>query len=75
MADIHLHKLKDGRAFAECYKQLVANKPSTENLIMLGDAYMAIQVSTSLYQLTLDLLIYPTKSLVNIPTGLWYRKF
>lgn len=45
MADIHLHKLKDGRAFAECYKQLVANKPSTENLIMLGDAYMAIQVS------------------------------
>ncbi|XP_054257864.1 tetratricopeptide repeat protein 21B-like [Macrosteles quadrilineatus] len=43
MAEIHLHKLKDGRAFAECYKELVSQKPSTENLILLGDAYMAIQ--------------------------------
>ncbi|KAG8250917.1 Tetratricopeptide repeat protein 21B [Homalodisca vitripennis] len=43
MAEIHLHKLKDERAFAECYKQLVTSKPSTENLLLLGDAYMAIQ--------------------------------
>lgn len=44
MADIHLNKLKDARAYAECFRQLVDSKPTTENLILLGDAYMAIQV-------------------------------
>ncbi|XP_075220295.1 tetratricopeptide repeat protein 21B isoform X2 [Lycorma delicatula] len=43
MADIHLHEMKDGRAYAECFRQLVETNPSTENLIMLGDAYLAIQ--------------------------------
>uniref|UniRef100_A0A1B6BXL6 Tetratricopeptide repeat protein 21B n=2 Tax=Clastoptera arizonana TaxID=38151 RepID=A0A1B6BXL6_9HEMI len=43
MADIHLNKLKDAQAYADCFRQLVDSKPTTENLIMLGDAYMAIQ--------------------------------
>lgn len=43
MADIHLNVMKDGRAYAECFRQLVETNPTTDNLLMLGDAYLAIQ--------------------------------
>lgn len=48
MATLHLEKLKDGQAYADCYKEMVVKNPSTENLLLLGDAYMAIQVCRSI---------------------------
>ncbi|RZF44920.1 hypothetical protein LSTR_LSTR013786 [Laodelphax striatellus] len=43
MANIHLHEMKDGRAYADCFRQLVETNPTVENLVMLGNAYVAIQ--------------------------------
>uniref|UniRef100_A0A146LJV1 Tetratricopeptide repeat protein 21B n=1 Tax=Lygus hesperus TaxID=30085 RepID=A0A146LJV1_LYGHE len=42
-ADIYLTYLKDGHGFATSYKKLVEHDPSPEHLLLLGDAYMAIQ--------------------------------
>nr|CAD7440821.1 unnamed protein product [Timema bartmani] len=43
MADIHLNHRKDRRAYAECFRELVLNAPGPQSLVMLGDAYMAVQ--------------------------------
>nr|CAD7199018.1 unnamed protein product [Timema douglasi] len=43
MADIHLNHRKDRRAYAECFRELVVNAPGPQSLVMLGDAYMAVQ--------------------------------
>ena len=44
LADIYLNYKKDRRQYAVCYRQLVEQQPSPQTCILLGDAYMAIQV-------------------------------
>lgn len=45
MAHVHLRVRKDRRAYAEVFRQLVDQDPSVQSLVLLGDAYMAVQVS------------------------------
>ncbi|XP_066906495.1 tetratricopeptide repeat protein 21B [Halyomorpha halys] len=42
-AEIYLKFLKDERGYKDCYQRLVDSEPTPENLILLGDAYLAIQ--------------------------------
>lgn len=42
-AQIYLDFMKDDRGFADCYRRLVNADPSPDNLILLGDAYLAVQ--------------------------------
>ncbi|CAB4063816.1 TTC21B [Lepeophtheirus salmonis] len=43
MAKIYLKKRKDKRSYAQCYRTIVENSPTSQNYILLGDAYMGIQ--------------------------------
>ncbi|KAK3907549.1 Tetratricopeptide repeat protein 21B, partial [Frankliniella fusca] len=43
MAHIHLRVRKDRRAYAEVFRQLVDQDPGPQSLVLLGDAYMAVQ--------------------------------
>lgn len=45
MAHVHLRVRKDRRAYTEVFRQLVDEDPSPHSLVLLGDAYMAVQVS------------------------------
>ncbi|KAL1140336.1 hypothetical protein AAG570_000268 [Ranatra chinensis] len=42
-ADIYLNIMKDEQAYSECFRKLAESNPTTENFLMLGDAYLAIQ--------------------------------
>ncbi|CAH1406515.1 unnamed protein product [Nezara viridula] len=42
-AEIYLKFLKDERGYRDCYQRLVDSDPTPENLVLLGDAYLAIQ--------------------------------
>ena len=44
LADIYLNYKKDRRLYAVCYRELVEQQPSPQTCILLGDAYMAVQV-------------------------------
>ncbi|KAJ8668598.1 hypothetical protein QAD02_010261 [Eretmocerus hayati] len=57
LAQLHLHRRGDRRAFAKCYRELVENCPSAETYGMLGDAYLAIEEperAIEAYELSLD---------------------
>ena len=43
MADIHLTKRRDRNQYAKCYREVAERDPSSENLIMLAEAYLGIQ--------------------------------
>ena len=45
MADIYLKYNKDSLKYIECYKELVEENPSQDNLMKLADAYFSIRVS------------------------------
>ena len=47
LADIYLNYKKDRRLYAVCYKELVEQQPSPQTCILLGDAYMSVQVIIS----------------------------
>ena len=44
MAQIFLHHRKDKKMYAQCFRQIVETSPTPQSYILLGDAYMAIQV-------------------------------
>ena len=50
MAQIYLHHRKDKKMYAACYKQIVETSPTPQSYVLLGDAYMAIQVSIYSFQ-------------------------
>ena len=54
LADIYLNYKKDRRLYAVCYKELVEQQPSPQTCILLGDAYMAVQVPISLSRLSVN---------------------
>ena len=45
MAQIFLHHRKDKKMYAQCFRQIVETSPTPQSYILLGDAYMAIQVT------------------------------
>ena len=46
MAQIYLVHRKDKKMYAQCYRQIVEKSPTPQSYVLLGDAYMAIQVRT-----------------------------
>ena len=44
MAQIYLVHRKDKKMYAQCYRQIVEKSPTPQSYVLLGDAYMAIQV-------------------------------
>ena len=44
MAHIYLNYRKDKKMYAMCYRQIVEKAPNPQSYVLLGDAYMAIQV-------------------------------
>lgn len=51
MAEVYLHHRKDKKLYTICYKDLVERNPSGHTHLLLGDAYMAIQVHSACYRL------------------------
>ena len=49
MASIYLNYRKDKKMYALCYRQIVEKAPNPQSYVLLGDAYMAIQVHTMFY--------------------------
>ena len=47
MAQIYLVHRKDKKMYAQCYRQIVEKSPTPQSYVLLGDAYMAIQVLTN----------------------------
>lgn len=42
MADIYLHRLHDEALYLQCYLDIVRQQPTVRNLVLLGDAHLAL---------------------------------
>ena len=42
MADIYLNRLKDEQLYLNCYREIARQEPTLDNLMLLGDAYLAL---------------------------------
>ena len=73
MAQIYLVHRKDKKMYAQCYRQIVEKSPTPQSYVLLGDAYMAIQVRT--YHLNSYLKSQFSSALQNLPCVEYYYHY
>ena len=65
MAQIFLYHRKDKKMYAQCFRQIVETSPTPQSYILLGDAYMAIQVKIIYSEISQNFVTFSEYDIMN----------